>query len=89
MNININDLIESARSGGYMDFNDIAYAIFETNGNLCVIEKPSDPTVLKKPVLPLTIIVDGEWEEDNLKIAGITKPEVIKVLKNNGIMNIK
>lgn len=82
MNININDLIESARSGGYMDFNDIAYAIFETNGNLCVIEKPSDPTVLKKPVLPLTIIVDGEWEEDNLKIAGITKPEVIAVYLN-------
>ena len=89
MNININDLIESARSGGYMDFNDIAYAIFETNGNLCVIEKPADPTVLKNPVLPLTIMVDGEWEDDNLNIAGITKPDVIKVLKKNGIFNIK
>ena len=39
LNINVNDLIEAARSGGYMDLMDIAYAIFETNGNLCVIEK--------------------------------------------------
>ena len=89
MNININDLIEAARSGGYMDFNEIAYAIFETNGKLCVIEKPSDPTVVKPPLLPLTLMVDGEWEEDNLKIAELTKPQLTEFIKKNGVKSIK
>lgn len=89
MNININDLIEAARSSGYMDFNEIAYAIFETNGNLCVIEKPSDPTKLTPPVFPLTLMVDGEWEEANLKLCEVTKPEVTAVIKKSGIKNLK
>ena len=53
LNMNVNDLIEAARGAGYPDFSRIAYAIFETNGNLCVIEKPSDPTVIEPPVLPV------------------------------------
>ena len=85
MNININDLIEAARSGGYMDFNQIAYAIFETNGNLCVIEKASDPTKLTPPLLPLTLVVDGEWEDENLALAEVTKPQVTATIRSSGV----
>ncbi len=87
MNINIHDLIEAARSGGYMDFNEIAYAIFETNGKLCVIEKPSDPTKLSPPLMPLTLMVDGEWDERNIELAGITKPRLKSIIKKHGILN--
>ena len=89
MNVNINDLIESARSSGYPDLNEIAYAIFETNGKLCVIEKPSDPTVIKKPVFPLTLIVDGEWEIKNLELCEVSEKAVTSALNKSGIKNRK
>ena len=85
MNININDLIEAARSGGYMDFNQIAYAIFETNGNLCVIEKECDPTKPTPALFPLTLVVDGEWEDDNLALAEVSKPQVTATIKSSGV----
>ena len=53
MNMNVNDLIEAVRSSGYVDFADIEYAIFETNGKVCVVEKASDPTEVKPAYLPL------------------------------------
>ena len=89
MNVNINDLIESARSSGYPDLNEIAYAIFETNGKLCVIEKPSDPTVIKKPVFPLTLIVDGKWEDKNLELCGVSEQSITSALNKNGIKSCK
>ncbi len=85
MNININDLIEAARSGGYMDFNRIAYAIFETNGNLCVIEKADDPTKPEPPLLPLTLVVDGKWDDENLALAEVTRPQVNATIKSGGV----
>lgn len=68
-----------------MDFNQIAYAIFETNGNLCVIEKASDPTKLTPPLLPLTLVVDGEWEDENLALAEVTKPQVTATIRSSGV----
>ena len=68
-----------------MDFNQIAYAIFETNGNLCVIEKASDPTEPTPPLLPLTLVVDGEWEDENLALAEVTKPQVTATIRSSGV----
>lgn len=39
LNMNMDDLVEAVRTAGYVDFTEIAYAIFETNGKLCVVEK--------------------------------------------------
>ncbi len=87
LNININDLIEASRSGGYMDLKDIAYAIFETNGNLCVIEKPKDENA--QPTLPLPLVIDGKFEGKNLKLASVTEQQVLALIKKNGIKKIK
>lgn len=90
LNMNIDDLIESARTGGYMDLSEIAYAIFETNGNLCVVEKPKDPLMPEKQaLLPLQLIVDGKVQERNLVTADICKSDIINLLKINNIKDIK
>lgn len=89
LNLNINDLIEAARSGGYVDFNQIAYAIFETNGKLSVIEKPRDASKPELALFPLTLVVDGKWEEDNLAVAGIVKNDIYSVLKSHGYSKMK
>ncbi len=88
LNMNVNDLIEAARSGGYMDINEIAYAIFETNGNLCVVEKPSTkpPT---EALLPITLIIDGKFTDKNLAIVGHNQNSITVALRKNGINNVK
>ena len=85
MNININDLIESARSSGYVDFNDIEYAIFETNGKLCVIEKACDPTEPKAALLPLALVIDGKFYEENLQLCGVKRNEILSLLRRHSI----
>lgn len=89
LNLNMNDLIEAARSGGYVDFNQIAYAIFETNGKLSVIEKPKDSSEPEPAFFPLTLVVDGEWEENNLAVARITKDDVSNLLNRHGFGKMK
>jgi len=89
MNINMHDLIEAFRSSGYSDINQIEYAIFETNGKLCVIEKESDPSESVPALLPLTLMVDGKWNNEGLKEAGIEAAAAEKLLRKNRISNLK
>lgn len=85
MNININDLIEAIRTSGYSDIATIAYAIFETNGKLCVIEKPSDPTKPTPAYLPLEIVVDGNYHHANMQLSGLDKTALDELLKQKGL----
>lgn len=89
MNLNMHDLLEAIRSGGYPDINTIEYAIFETNGKLCVIEKETDPTKPAPALLPLILIVDGKYDERNLQLSGIRHQEINVALKKNSIINLK
>ena len=88
MNLNVNDLIVAVRSAGYVDISEIQYAIVETNGKLCVVEKESDPTKPAPAYLPLPLIVDGQFSKDNLKIAGTTEPALTAAIRKNRL-NVK
>lgn len=87
LNINVNDLLEATRASGYADINEIAYAIFETNGKICVIEKEENEG--EQALMPLTFIVDGKFEIENLKIAGVSKESVLQTLKKQGVNSLK
>ena len=89
MNMNVNDLIEAVRSSGYMDFADIEYAIFETNGKVCVVEKASDPSEVKPAFLPLSLLIDGKFDENNLALAGVEEVKLREVFLKNGLKNPK
>ncbi|MDE6201129.1 MAG: DUF421 domain-containing protein [Clostridiales bacterium] len=88
MNMNIDDLIEAVRTAGYVDFSQIAYAIFETNGQLCVVEKeqPQGGEESKEPqktLLPLELVVDGKYNAHNLALSGTDQSEILRVLDEN------
>lgn len=85
MNLNMHDLLEAVHAAGYMDVNQIAYAIFETNGKMCVVEKPQPPDKPEPALLPLSLLVDGKWEEKNLQKAGVSAAKALSLLKANGI----
>ena len=80
LNMNIDDLIESLRNSDVFNLNDVAYAIIETNGKLCVIKKSNveNPTrenmnIKVDPAsLPVSIIMDGKLMEENVKLTGIS-----------------
>lgn len=83
MCMNMNDLIEAARSGGYPDLSKIEYAIFETNGMLSVIEKASGGGP-EEPLFPMSLIVDGKRVKKNFETAGLTDMQVTMLLKKSG-----
>lgn len=87
MNVNVNDLIEAVRSSGYCDIKDIEYAIFETNGKLCVVEKNSAKK--SEPLLPLPVIIDGKFQSENLSTAGLTGERVIGELNRRGLYKLR
>ncbi len=100
LNMNMDDIIEAVRTAGYADISQIAYAIFETNGKLCVVEKeqqsPSGEDEKKnknagskqqeqKTLLPLELVVDGRINEHNLELTGTSKQELEEVISEKGL----
>lgn len=97
LRININDLVEQLRIKNYHRIEDIEYAILETNGELSVIpvsEKqpltPADMSInVSKEYLPISVILDGKFQQKNYKAANIDQNWLELELKNKGITNLK
>ncbi len=75
-NIDINDLLSMLREKGYFDINSVAYAIFETSGELSVLPKGAQtPTVvenlkdvkIQKASLTNELVIDGKVSKSGLK----------------------
>ncbi len=90
---NINDLMEELRLQGYYDIQDVEYAILETSGQLSVIPKTNKATVTKEDLfiqasqdkVPITLILDGKVNLDNLKVAQKDEKWLKDQLKQNQI----
>ena len=95
LNITIDDLFESIRSAGYFSLSEIEYAIMETSGDVSVMPKNSPATcqdlnINKEPSsLPLTIISDGTFMYDNLKLSNKNKDYFLNIIDNQKVKNIK
>lgn len=83
LNMNVNDLIGSLRNNGVCDILDVAYAIVETSGKISVFEKPSSNET--KVLFPLSLLVNGKWEEQNITLAGVEKVNILQFFRDNNI----
>lgn len=70
MNISASDLLQAMRVGGHFDLSEIRYALFETNGQLSVLAKESAGT------FPVPVILDGVWQEEELKKYTLPQEEI-------------
>lgn len=94
---NINDLMEELRLQGYYNLEDIEYAILETSGQLSVIPKTEFCNVTKSDLklsvtqdaLPITLILNGRINKENLKIINKDENWIKEQLKKNKISSIK
>ncbi len=90
--IDINDLLEQARSSGYFNIKDISYAIMETNGEISFLTKDyaSSPTKKdlnikeKDTIIPINVILDGIINEENLNKHSKTKSWLLDEIKRQG-----
>ena len=91
-NMDINDVLEQARSSGYFNLKEISYAIMEANGKISFLEKDAykNPTKKdlklkkEKEILPANIIIDGNLMIDNIKDTDKSKEWFIDELKKQG-----
>lgn len=97
LNMNINDLNEALRNLNYFSFEDIDYAIVETNGKISVLPKSSASPVTNGDLklktepnyLPIMLICEGKYLKENFKTADVTTDFVEKILNKNGIFEMK
>ena len=75
-NLTIEEIMTELRTDGIYKIQDTAYAILETNGDLNAV-KISDAV----GQLPLNVISNGEYLDNNLKLLSKTKEEVEEILK--------
>ncbi|WP_432403694.1 YetF domain-containing protein [Wukongibacter sp. M2B1] len=96
LRININDLIEQLRIKDFANIDDVEFAILETNGDLSVIPKsskrpltPSDMNIsITQEDLPISLIIDGKINQQNLNRASIDFNWLNTELKKKGINDI-
>ena len=91
-NISIEELMSRARISGYFNLGDIDTAVFEPNGEISFLPSASRRRLSPKdfnfsPIregLSRIIIYNGEFFDENLKLSGIKKDELEKLLEQRG-----
>ena len=97
LNMNLHDLQESLRQCNYFYFDQIQYAIIETNGKISVVPKSQYAPATAQDVdaeienaeLPILIITDGKVMKDNLKLVNMNENKLNGLFKNLNIAKIK
>lgn len=97
LNLTLNDLQESLRNLNFYCFDDIEYAIVETNGKISVIPKVASTPVTKEDMqiykpenhLFLILISDGKLVKENISLAKIDVDFLLRQMRRAGETKIK
>ena len=74
--LTIEEIMEQLREKDIFKIQDTAYALLETSGKLNAVKKTD---VCGQ--MPLNVVSEGEYLENNMKILGMTKEDVDKLVK--------
>jgi len=97
LNLNIDDVTEMLRQNGYYSFEQVLYAIIETNGKISIIPKSANAPATAQdigknnpePKIPSIIISDGKIMETQMKEVEIDTMKLEKILKYINVKSIK
>lgn len=78
LNMHVNDLLQSMRAAEYFSLEEITYGIMETNGQLTVVANKQMEN--KQQTLPVPIIMEGKWNEENIEGNGFSKQSLQQFL---------
>lgn len=88
LNMNVDDLLESMRQCNYYSFDQVLYAIVETNGKISVIPTSANAPATAQDVgkqnppaqIPHVMIADGKLIKDEIKSSQISNKQLSKIL---------
>lgn len=97
LNMTLDDLSETLRGCNVSSFDEVQYAIIETNGKASVIMKSANSPVtcddmkltVDESTLPILLVSDGKINKENLELAKIDIKFIEKIIKKANISNIK
>lgn len=76
-NLDLSDLIESMRTAGYFNLDDVYYGLYEANGSFSAMEKPEKASYS----LSLSLIDMGKADKKNLARCGFDRDDLKKFLQ--------
>lgn len=92
--LHTDELAMLLREQSIFSFDEVHYAVFETNGQLSVLKKPAARTATKQdvkadiavpPLFPIELISDGQVIFENLREYHLTEEWLLKKLRNKNI----
>ncbi len=83
LNMHVNDLLQAMRSVEYFSLEEVRYGIMETNGQLTIV--PNKKLADMQQTLPVPVITEGQWCEDDMKNNGLTKEKILPLLAERKI----
>ena len=78
LNMHVNDLLQAMRSVEYFSLEEVRYGIMETNGQLTIV--PNKQMSDMQQTLPVPIITEGQWCDDDMQNNGYTKEKIVPLL---------
>lgn len=81
LNLQVNDLLQAIRGVGYFSIEEIDFGLMETNGQLSVVPKKDMEN--RQQTLPVPIILDKKWDEENLGKYGLDKQKVLEIMSKH------
>ena len=86
-NLDVSDLIESLRSAGYFSLDCVDYALYASNGTFSALPKQDYDSM--QTSLPLVIVDNGKFDENNLAITGLERGFFEELLEQQGVKKTK
>ena len=87
-NLDLSDLIESMRTAGYFSLDEVAYALYEANGQFSAMPREDAPKE-NKVSLPVLIIDDGKFDDKNLSLTKTDRSFFEELLHEQGIRSVR
>ncbi|MFC5542970.1 DUF421 domain-containing protein [Ureibacillus suwonensis] len=96
--LHVDELAMLLREQGVFSFDEVHYAVFETNGELSVMKKPENNPATKKdikadypnsPLFPTEVISDGKIVEKNLSELNLTEDWLLNKLKKKNVKKVE
>lgn len=92
--LHTDELAMLLREQSIFSFDEVHYAVFETNGQLSVLKKPAARSATKQdvradvsvpPIFPIELVSDGQIIYENLQEYDLTEEWLLKKLRNKNI----
>ena len=82
LNMQVGDLLQALRSTNHFSLEEVDYGLMETNGQLTVVANKQISE--KQQTLPVPLILDGKWSDDDIQRHNFSKEKIERYLKMRG-----